>query len=117
MFLMPDHWHALVWPQYPLLIEPVLHDTKKIMTLRLHARRGSCGPLWQHQYWDRFVRHERNFNERPEYMHLNPVKKGLAKRPEGQRWPSYNNFAPDKATVAACPIQIDDVHLPSGYRA
>jgi REP element-mobilizing transposase RayT len=115
--LMPDHWNALVWPQYPLLIEQVLHDTKKIITLRLHARRGSRGPLWQHQYWDRFVRHEREFNERLEYMHLNPVKKGLAKRPEDWRWSSYNNFAPDKATVAACPIQIDYVHLPSGYRA
>jgi REP element-mobilizing transposase RayT len=24
--LMPDHWHALIWPHYPLLIEQVLHD-------------------------------------------------------------------------------------------
>ncbi len=115
--LMPDHWHALIWPQYPLLIEQVLHDAKKIMTLRLHARRGTCGPLWQHQYWDRFVRHEKEFNERLEYLHLNPVKKGLAKRPEDWRWSSYYNFALEKATVAACPIQIDDVRLPLGYRA
>ncbi len=49
--LMPDHWHALLWPQYLLPIEQVLHDAKKIMTLRLHARRGAQGPLWQHQYW------------------------------------------------------------------
>jgi REP element-mobilizing transposase RayT len=42
--LMPDHWHALIWPQYPLLIEQVLHDAKKIMTLTLHARRGTAGP-------------------------------------------------------------------------
>lgn len=27
--LMPDYWHALIWPQYPLLIEEVLHDAKK----------------------------------------------------------------------------------------
>ena len=45
-----------------------------------HARRGSRGPLWQHQYWDRFVRDEKEFNERLDYMHLNPVKKGLVKR-------------------------------------
>jgi hypothetical protein len=50
-------------------------------------------------------------------MHLNPVKKGLVKRPEDGRWSSYNNFALEKATVAACPIQIDDVRLPLGYRA
>jgi REP element-mobilizing transposase RayT len=115
--LMPDHWHALIWPRYPLLIWQVLHDAKKIMTLRLHARRGSRGPFWQHQFWDRFVRHEREFNGRLEYMHLNPVKKGLVKRPEDWRWSSYNNFALEKAMVAACPIQIDYVQLPLGYRA
>ena len=56
-------------------------------------------------------------NERLDYMHRNPVRKGLAKRPEDWRWSSYNNFALAKATVAACPLQIDYVHLPPGYRA
>jgi hypothetical protein len=80
--------------------------------------------LWQHQYWDRFVRNEKEFNERLEYLHLNPVKKGLVRRgSHGQcspdrgffgRWSSCNHFASDKATVAACPIQIDDVRLPLG---
>ena len=115
--LMPDHWHALIWPQYPLLISQVLHDVKKVSALRLHAQRGSEGPLWQHQFWDRFVREAREFNERLEYMHMNPVRKGLVKRPQDWRWSSYDNFALDKATVAVCPIQIDYVRLPEGYRA
>ena len=115
--LMPDHGHALLWLQYPLLISQVLHDAKKIMTLRLHARRGTRGALWQHQFWDRFVRHEKEFNERLEYMHLNPVRKGLVKRPEDWRWSSYNNFALDEAKLAACPIEVDYVRLPPGYRA
>ena len=115
--LMPDHWHALIYPRYPLLLWQVLHDAKKIMTLRLHQRRGSRGPLWQHQFWDRFVRREKEFSERLEYMHLNPVHKGLVKRPEDWRWSSYNNFALDKTKVAACPIEIDYVRLPLGYRA
>ena len=33
------------------------------------------------------------------------------------RWSSYNHFALDKATAAACSIQIDDVKLPLRYRA
>jgi putative transposase len=116
--LMPDHWHALIWPQYPLLISQVLHDVKKISTLRLHAARGSAGPLWQHQFWDCFVRDATEFNERLEYMHLNPpVRKGLVKRPEDWRWSSYQNFALDRGRIAACPIQIDYVRLPLGYRA
>jgi hypothetical protein len=47
---------------------------------------------------------------------MNPVRKGLVKRPEDWRWSSYNNFSLDKVTVAARPIQIDDVQLPLGYR-
>ena len=50
-------------------------------------------------------------------LSLNHVKKGLVTRQEDWRWSSYNNFALDKATVAACPIQIDYVRLPLGYRA
>jgi len=60
---------------------------------------------------------DEEFAERLDYMDLNPVKKGLVKRQEDWRWSSYNNFALDKATVAACPIQIDYVRLPLGYRA
>ena len=63
------------------------------------------------------MRHAKEFSDRLEYMHLNPVKKGLVKRPEEWRWSSSNNFALDKTTVAACPIQIDYVRLPLGYRA
>jgi REP element-mobilizing transposase RayT len=114
--LMPNHWHALFWPPYPLPISQVLHDVKRISTLRLHAERHTHGPFWQHQFWDRFVRHAQEFRERLDYMHQNPVKAGLVKRPEDWRWSSYNNFALDKASVAACPIQIDSVRLPDSYR-
>ena len=50
-------------------------------------------------------------------LSMNPVREGLVNRPEDWRWSSYNNFAFYKRVVAACPIQIDDVHLLSGYRA
>jgi hypothetical protein len=78
---------------------------------------GTEGALWQQQFWDRFVRHGKEFNDRLPYMHLNPVRRELVERPEDWRWSSYNNFALEKATVAACPIQIDYVWLPEGYRA
>jgi putative transposase len=114
--LMPDHWHALIWTGYPLTISQVIHDVKKVSARWLHQRRGTEGPLWQHQFWDRLVRHAKEFNQRLTYMHLNPVRKGLVARPEDWRWSSYNNCAVDKTTVAACPIQIDYIRLPEGYR-
>ena len=67
-------------------------------------------------FWDRFVRHQKEFRQRLDYLHLNPARKGLASRPQDWRWSSDNNFALDKLTVAGCPIQIDHVHLPESYR-
>ena len=115
--LMPDHWHALFWTGYPLTISQAIHDVKKVCAHHLHARRGTQGPVWQHQFWDWFVRHAREFNDRVVYMHLNPVRKGLVAKPEEWRWSSCNNFALDKAVVAACPVQVDYVHLPEAYQA
>jgi hypothetical protein len=39
----------LPWPSYALRIDQVLNDAKKIMTLQLHAQRGTRGRLWQHR--------------------------------------------------------------------
>ncbi len=114
--LMPDHWHALIWPRHPLSISQVLHDIKKTSAQKLHRARGSEGPLWQHQFWDRFVRSPKEFSERLEYMHLNPLRRRLVTAPEEWRWSSYNNFALDNAMLKACPIQIDYVRLPEPYR-
>jgi REP element-mobilizing transposase RayT len=114
--LMPDQWHALIWTGFPLTISQVIHDIKKVSARRLHERRGTQGPLWQHQFWDRFVRHAKEFRDRLMSMHLNPVRKGLAQRPADWRWSSYNNCALDRATVKRCPIQIDYVLLPEQYR-
>ena len=114
--LMPDHWHALVWTAYPLTISRAVQDVKKVAARRLHRLRGTKGPVWQHQFWDRFVRHEKEFAARLDYMHLNPVRKGLVDRPEQWQWSSCNNFALDREEVRRCPIQIDYVRLPEGYR-
>ena len=112
--LMPDHWHALIGTAYPLTISQVMHNVKWISARLLNDKRGRSGPVWQHQFWDRFVRREKELAARFDDMHLNPVR--LVTQPEGWRWSSYNNFALDKEEVSRCPIQIDYVRLPLGYR-
>src|SRR5574337_1487040 len=114
--LMPDHWHALLGPSHPLTISRVVQDIKYVSSRRLNRHRGSTGALWQHQFWDRFVRHAREFRERLDYVHLNPVRKGLAATPGEWRWSSYENFSLEKSQRAACPIPIDYVLLPDSYR-
>ncbi len=114
--LMPDHWHALIWTRHPLTLSRVVQNIKWISARSLNGTRGAWGPVWQHQFWDRFVRHEKEFGGRLEYMHFNPVRKGLVSKPEEWQWSSYNNFALDKERVSRCPIQIDYIRLPLGYR-
>jgi putative transposase len=113
---MPDHWHALLWSRSPLTISRVIQGVKYVSSRRLNRQRGTAGSLWQHQFWDRFVRHEKEFNERLTYMHMNPVRKGLVATPEEWRWSSYQNFSREESVRAACPIQIDYVWLPESYR-
>ena len=114
--LMPDHWHALIWTGYPLTVSRAVQNIKWISARSLNAARGMSGPVWQHQFWDRFVRHQKEFAARFDYMHLNPVRKGLVSKPEEWRWSSHNNFALDKEQVRRCPIQVDYVRLPEAHR-
>jgi REP element-mobilizing transposase RayT len=44
--------------------------------------------VWHREYWDRFIRDERHFNSAREYIHNNPVKAGLVRRPEAWEWSS-----------------------------
>ncbi len=114
--LMSDHWHALIWPAFPLTISRVVQDVKWISARSLNQERHSSGLVWQHQFWDRFLRHAQEFRERLDYMHLNPVRKGFVRRPQDWPWSSYNNFGLDKEKIKLCPMQIDYVHLAELYR-
>ena len=107
--LMPDHWHALIGVSNPLTVSRVVQNIKWISARRLNRHRSRTGPVWQHQFWDRFVRHDKEFGHRLAYMHLNPVRKDLVKHPEDWKWSSYNNFSLDRSLVASCPIRIDFV--------
>jgi len=63
--VMPDHWHALIWTAFPLTILRAVQDVKWSSASPLNRARGSRGTVWQHQYWDRFVRHQKEFGGAP----------------------------------------------------
>ena len=52
----------------------------RLRALRLHKKHASQGPLWHHQFWGRFVRSSQELNDQLEYMHLNPIRKGLVEQ-------------------------------------
>jgi REP element-mobilizing transposase RayT len=41
--LMPDHWHALLWPSYPLTISRVVQDIKCVSARRINRLQAAEG--------------------------------------------------------------------------
>ena len=81
--------------------------------------RGADGQLWQPRFFDRALRTVKEYNEKVEYVHLNPVRAGLVSRPEDWRWSSYNEYAGMSADEQKkhCGLIVDRVRMPSDARA
>jgi putative transposase len=116
---LPDHWHAIIYPRYPLTISTAMEAIKVGTTLRINARRKQSGRLWQSRYFDRALRTVKEYHETVEYIHLNPVKAGLVRRPEEWPWSSIHDY---KDTVKQAPsiptgLTINRLLLPADERA
>ncbi len=84
-----------------------------------HRSGGPRYQLWQPRFFYRALRTVKEYNEKVEYIHLNPVRAGLASRPEDWRWSSYNECAGMSAEDQnkVCGLIVDRVRIPSDPRA
>ena len=87
--IMPEHVHLL-------LSEPevgTLATALKAMKQSVARRLVTTGQhFWQARYYDFNVRTEKKRIEKLRYMHRNPVKRGLAVKPEDWRWSSFRHY-------------------------
>jgi REP-associated tyrosine transposase len=67
------------------------------------------------RFFDRALRTVREYNEKVEYIHLNPVRAGLARRAEEWRWSSVHDYTGSVERPVATPsgLEIDRVLLPA----
>jgi hypothetical protein len=86
---------------------------------RIHADKNRQHVCATRRFLDRALRTVKKYNEKVEYMHLNPVKAGLVSRPEDWRWSSYNEYAGMSAEERKkrCGLIVDRVRIPSDPRA
>jgi len=49
--------------------------------------------FWHKRYYDFNVRNHRKFGEKLNYIHHNPVERGLCTEPEGWTWSSFHHYA------------------------
>jgi putative transposase len=77
--LMPDHFHLLITPL--LTLERALQLIKGGFSFRARKELGFGGEIWEKSFYDRRVRDWEECLAFCQYIHMNPVKKGLAPTP------------------------------------
>jgi putative transposase len=89
--VMPEHVHLLLSePEYGRL-SVVLQMLKQIVSRKLNEH--ATDPFWQPRYYDFNVFREQKLMEKLDYMHRNPVQRGLVTCPEDWTWSSARHYA------------------------
>jgi len=98
--LMPEHVHLLTDEPETRTLSSFLRVLKGESSKLL---KGSREKFWQTRYYDFNTFTTEKFVEKVQYIHRNPVTRGLVTRPEDYRWSSFNHYASGEAST----IQID----------
>ena len=95
--IMPNHVHALIHclPRHPL--SDVVHSGKSFTAHRINALKGTTGPVWQRDYYDRYIRDETHYWNTVRYIERNPVKARLVKEKTDWPWSSAGSAVPGSA--------------------
>jgi putative transposase len=104
--VMPEHVHLLISEPQKKNPSTVMQAIKLGFARRVLAqlrRRRSLRQatlfehaprhIWQPRFYDFNVWTDRKRIEKLQYMHRNPVKRGLVRSPEMWRWSSYRSYA------------------------
>lgn len=115
---LPDHWHAIFYPPHPLTISRVMEAIKDAATKRINRSRCEAGVLWQPRFFDRALRTVKEYNEKVQYVHLNPVNVGLVNRAEDWPWSSVHDYtgSVNQALQTASGLAVNRVLLPAEER-
>ena len=87
--LMPEHVHLLINEIFDTPLATFLKVLKQETSRLL---KGTRDHFWQPRYYDFNVFTPDKFSEKIQYIHRNPVTRGLVSRPEDYPWSSFNHY-------------------------
>ena len=82
--LMPNHVHVL-FEVGEMSMAEILKSWKQFTATQANKLLGNCGPFWQADYWDTYMRDPEHEERTIRYIRNNPVKAGLVTA--WQEWP------------------------------
>ena len=100
-FLMPEHIHLLTNEPAKETLATFLQIFKQLTSRQLKS--PDQKQFWQRRYYDFNVSSMEKYIEKVQYIHRNPVTRGLVSRAEDYRWSSFNHYA----TGEPGPVEIE----------
>jgi putative DNA methylase len=94
--LMPNHLHLLIKPlqgsagKYHKTSD-IVRNIKSFSAKEMNKLLGREGAIWQHEYYDRFIRNPADYNRTVEYYLNNPVKAGLVAKAGDWQYSFWDN--------------------------
>lgn len=118
--VMPDHFHILIQPSERYGLPKIMQGIKgnfarkynewyrfnhipgitstgsRHLSADYKYKKGNKGilykPVWQEGYYETVMRTEKDIINRLNYLHNNPVRKGLVKNPDQYEFSSYHQY-------------------------
>jgi len=79
---------------------------------RGNARRDGEANVWQRRFYEHTIRDEDDWGRHVDYIHWNPVKHGLVKRPQDWKWSSIHRYISNGLLVPDWP-DGNELNLPN----
>jgi putative transposase len=109
--VMPDHLHLLLTPSPTTSLEKVMQFIKGGSSHEIRKARNQKMEIWQIGFHDWTIRDYNDWQAKVEYIHTNPVRAKLVRRPED--WP----YSSASAKFTLDPIPDKYLLLSSGAKA
>ena len=97
--VMPNHVHLLAAPCFGYSLSSIMHSLKSFTSLEANKVLGRKGKFWFEDYFDRYIRNAKHFENAIAYIEDNPVRAGLCQFADD--WPFGSAWFKSRAARAA----------------
>ncbi len=100
--LMPNHYHFLIETPRANLTR-LMHCVQTTYSVYYNTRHGRTGHVFQGRYKAILVEKDNYLLRLSRYIHLNPVRAKMVKRPQDYRWSSFGEYAGSTDSSVSAP--------------
>ena len=90
--IMPDHIHLIMQPLGDSNISDIMKQIKGSFSRYYNQINKASGTVLQKGFYDNVIRSEKQYHEITDYIHYNPVQKGIVAEAQDYLYSSYKYY-------------------------